>query len=146
MGSITAPSFPQAPKPTNNTRGLLLVLMTPARFKDPDSWLLPGFTPPESNGSLVWSGKIAGVALTIHAAVLGKALREGGWDMVNRSPRAVQSLISAGSAYYVTVEGDINVAINSLHGIRIGEDQSQAWSRCRRSVERPRVLNSKEPS
>lgn len=120
-----APPFPQAPALTSDTKGLLLVLMTPARFgSGEDAWLPDGFTAAEENGVRIWKGKIAGVDLVVHAAVLGKTSREGGWDMANHRPRDVQSMIPAGSAYYVTIDGgDINSAVNSLHNIRIGKNQ-----------------------
>jgi CRISPR-associated protein Cmr3 len=37
---------------------------------------------------------------------LGKALREGGWDLQNHKPRSVRSLIPAGSVFYCTVDND----------------------------------------
>lgn len=116
----TTPPFLTAPKPAGNTRGLVLTLLTPARF---GGWLPPGFKPAKENGRDVWQGQIEGIDLTLHAAVLGKAQREGGWDMANRRPRAAQSLIPAGSAYYLTVASNIEAAIQKLHGARIGEDQ-----------------------
>jgi hypothetical protein len=44
--------------------------------------------------------------------------------MANNCPRPVQSLIPAGSAYYLTVDGDINSAIEAMHGKQIGDDQA----------------------
>ena len=118
-----APPFLIAPNPTRNTKGLILLLLTPARFVGRDGWLPPGLRPEDERGERVWKGQIAEVDLTLHAAVLGKAQREGGWDMANHRPRAVQSLIPAGSAYYVTVGGDIKAAIQKLHNTCNGEDQ-----------------------
>lgn len=112
---------PVAPSPTALTKGLILVLLTPARFTDPNSWLPPGFESLDGEDSRAWKGQIAGVDLVLHAAVIGKTQREGGWDMVNRRPRAVQSLIPAGSAYYVTTD-NLRAAIQKLHQTQIGED------------------------
>jgi len=53
----------------------------------------------------VWQGRIAEISLTLRAAVIGKALREGGWDLAQQKPRDVVSLVPAGSCYYFTVEG-----------------------------------------
>ena len=114
--------LPTAPTPTNKTKGLIITFLTPARFAD-DSWVLPGFT--ESNSETkCWTGEIKGIALTLHAAVIGKAQREGGWDMAQHKPRDMQSFIPAGSSYYVELadQKQLNAAIQKLHGLRIGED------------------------
>ena len=130
LAKVEAPAFPTAPGPIADTRGLVIVLLTPARFgTGDDGWLPPGFLSAEYNGERVWKGKIGEVPLTVHAAVLGKAQREGGWDMGNRRPRAVQSLIPAGSCYYVTVDGDIKSVIEKIHGQRIGDDKDLALGR-----------------
>ena len=113
------------PVVTSDTCGLILILLTAARFESQGNsdWLPKELQPAVQDGAQVWQGTINGVELTLHAAVLGKAQREGGWDMAARKPRAVQSLIPAGSAYYVTVNGNISHAIEKLHGATIGEDQ-----------------------
>lgn len=115
----------KAPSPVADTRGLILILLTAARFESQSksTWIPPGFLADEQNGTRVWKGAINDVPLTLYTAVLGKAQREGGWDMAEHRPRAVQSLIPAGSAYYVTVDGNIADAIEKLHGIQIGEDK-----------------------
>jgi len=117
---------PEKPKvKQGETHGLILILLTPARLENKEgNWLPEGFTQKPINGVDVWRGKIERVPLTLHAAVLGKALREGGWDMAERKPRDVQSLIPSGSSYYCTVDdGNIAAAIDILHGKQIGEDQ-----------------------
>ncbi|MFZ1389067.1 MAG: type III-B CRISPR module-associated protein Cmr3 [Thiolinea sp.] len=115
-------SLPTAPTPTNETKGLIITFLTPARFAD-GSWVLPGFTE-SSSETKCWTGEINGIALTLHAAVIGKALREGGWDMAQHKPRDMQSFIPAGSSYYCTVNTpkQLGDAINKLHGKRLGED------------------------
>ena len=135
--------LPGAPKPQGKAKGLILILASPARFVGDDgkpSWLPPGFArvPPEATTDdrpTIWRGKINGringqevsVSLDIHAAALDKACREGGWDMANHRPRAVQSLIPAGGAYYATLTDpkalQLDQAIAALHTQRIGEDQ-----------------------
>lgn len=121
------PSFPKMPTADANPHGLILALLTPARFERDDnepSWLPRKFQPEVENGLRVWKGVINRIVLTVHCAVLGKAQREGGWDMAKPGPRAVQSLIPAGSSYYCKVDdGDITAAIEALHGKAIGEDQ-----------------------
>lgn len=116
-------ALPQQPKPSANTLGLVLVLLTPARLGDGDNgWLPRGFEPEEQQGVLVWKGQIAQVPLTLHAAVFGKVHREGGWDLAKRKPRDVVSLIPAGSCYYVTADGDLAAAAKDLHGESIGAE------------------------
>lgn len=112
--------FPAAPTPTPESRGLLLLLLTPADFGE-QRWLPANFAETEEQGVRVWRGAVNGVALTLRAATLGKARREGGWDMAKNQPRAVASLVPSGSAYYGTVDsGDLAAALTALHGQQIG--------------------------
>jgi CRISPR-associated protein Cmr3 len=119
-------SFPACPElKKGETRGLILVLLTPALFGG-ERWHPQEFSGPDPDGA--WHGTVNGVALTLRAAVIGKARREGGWDMAARQPRAVKSLIPAGSAYYCTVDsGDIEGALRALHGSRIGADTTLGY-------------------
>lgn len=125
ISSVATPKPPAKPQTKDDKQELILVLLTPARFENQHgNWLPPGFTPAEVDGADVWRGEIKDIRLTLHAAVLGKAQREGGWDMAERKPRDVQSLIPPGSSYYCTVDdGNIAAAIESLHGQQIGEDK-----------------------
>ncbi len=129
---------------TEQTQGLILILLTPARFDDNSfPWLPDDFNKQDENaqdenaqdenaqdenaqdenGIKTWQRTIYGIDLIIHAAVIGKTQREGGWDAANRQPRPMQSLIPAGSCYYCTVDnGDIQTAIDTLHGTAIGQD------------------------
>lgn len=114
--------LPAAPEPTKDTCGLIITFLTSARFSN-GSWLLPDFT--ETSGETkCWTGKINGIALKLHAAVIGKAQREGGWDMAQYKPREMQSFIPAGSSYYLELadQAQLETAIKNLHGLRIGED------------------------
>lgn len=130
LEATTTPALPKAPANPTNTHGLILYLLTPARFSENSTqpWHpLPGFTKQETSDpeATTWKGEINGIALTLHSAVTGKAIREGGWDMANHLPRAVQSLIPAGSCWYLTVDDkNINAAIQALHGTHIGDDQN----------------------
>ncbi len=117
------PPFLQQPAPGSNTHGLILTLLTSARFQG-NNWLPDAFSSTEIDGMQVWTGKINDIPLTIHCAVIGKALREGGWDMAAHEPRPVQSLIPPGSAWFCTVDdNNLDRAINGLHGQQVGEDQ-----------------------
>ena len=101
-------------------QNLLLVLLTHADFGG--DWRLPGFAPDTQGAVKVWRGQLHGVELNLHSAVLGKAAREGGWDLLHQQPRPVFSLIPAGSVYFCTVAGDPKAAIYALHVQHIGND------------------------
>ncbi|MEN9847547.1 MAG: hypothetical protein RL368_287, partial [Pseudomonadota bacterium] len=124
--------------PTENTKdvvGIVIILLTPADFNQ--SWTpqrsecgdgrsykrIEGFKgKPNENGITTWIGKIAEIELEIISAVIGKPIREGGWDLKNKKARAVRSLIPAGSAYFCRVLNDsVKDAINKLQGIKIGQ-------------------------
>lgn len=118
--SATEPVKGLRPKLAERTKGLILVLLTPADLSG--DWLPPGFVP--CKGAGCWTGEIAGVRLEIYSAVIGKPIREGGWDQAAGAPRTVRSLLPAGSAWYCTLDGDKERAIEVLHGSAIGCDQA----------------------
>ncbi|TVR63992.1 MAG: hypothetical protein EA420_06110 [Candidatus Competibacteraceae bacterium] len=101
-------------------QNMLLMLLTHADFGG--GWLLPGFKPDTQGDVKVWRGQLHGVELMLHSAVLGKAAREGGWDLLRKQPRPVRSLIPAGSVYFCTVTGDARAAATALHGGHVGCD------------------------
>ena len=104
------------------SRQIVLVLLTSANFSDSHGnadWKPKEFH--QWNGS--WHATINGVNLRIVSAILGKAVREGGWDMANNCPRPLQSLIPAGSCYFCEVEGDASDAVNTLHHQKIGNEK-----------------------
>jgi CRISPR-associated protein Cmr3 len=109
-----------AVKANNQVTGVILSLATPALFSQ--GWLLDGFSPSEQNGVTCWQGTINDIALTLHCATVGKAQREGGWDLSKHQSRAVESFVPAGSSYFCTADnGDTQTAINALHGTHIGQ-------------------------
>lgn len=113
-----APSLAIAPLASNQ---LIMVLLTSANFTDQNGnadWKPCGF---QQKGG-VWSGVINGVSLRIVSAILGKAVREGGWDMANNCPRPLQSLIPAGSCYFCKVDGELSDAVAKLHQQKIGQE------------------------
>lgn len=101
------PILPALAPPVIAGHHLLLVLLTHADF---GGWLLPGFRPEIQHDVQVWRGRLHGVDLILHSAALGKAAREGGWDLLHQQPRPVVSLIPAGSVYFCTVMGDFQSA------------------------------------
>lgn len=112
--------------PAGASTRLLLVLLTPARFTH--GWLPDGLqaqTLPD--GQTVWEGTLHGVRLRLLCAVLGKPVREGGWDLIGVQPRAMQSLVPAGSCYFceVLTEGAAaREAAARLQGQQIGQDSA----------------------
>jgi CRISPR-associated protein Cmr3 len=121
--AVKPPPFLEHPVPESNTCGLVLTLLAAARFRN-NSWLPEGFSETEIDGVREWKGEINDVPLTICSAVIGKALREGGWDMAEHKPRTMRSLVPPGSAWYCRIDGnDFDRAIQALHGRQIGEDQ-----------------------
>ena len=111
------------PAPTKNTQGLILTLLSHANLNG--SWLPEAFIKSQThNGQCVWQGQIHGVRLTLHSSIIGKAVREGGWDIAAHKPKPLLSLIPAGSQFYVTLdEGqELTDAIESLHLKQIGEE------------------------
>lgn len=97
-------------------RDIKLVLLSALHIPQSKTYTpLPGFSKTEQDGKSVWTGIINGIALTLHCAVIGKVLREGGWDVRKNKPRAVRSFIPAGSVFYCTVDnGDVNTALKEL--------------------------------
>lgn len=87
---------------------------------------LPNFEKIEHEGKTVWQGRINNIDLTLHCAVIGKVLREGGWDLRKFQAKPVCSLIPAGSVFYCTVEGDIKVALEKLQTSQIDSDNKNS--------------------
>ncbi len=121
VNKIAMPSIASPELSNSSGNHLLLMLLTHADFGR--DWFPPGFKPIEHNGICKWQGTINSVELTIECAVIGKAVREGGWDLVKQQPRPVKSLIPAGSVYFCTIKNhDTQAAIKQLHGHHIGND------------------------
>ncbi len=121
----------------NQSQGIILYLLTPLLIEQSKQNLhvLPDFKPCEPNHTdhdqsktTYWKGSIEGIELKICGAIVGKALREGGWDLANHCPRPVKSLLPAGSLFYCNVVNDnINEAINTLYDIQLGQLQQYGY-------------------
>lgn len=117
----TLPACPVQDKSKSNR--IMLVLMTHAHFAN--GWLPDGLTEVTlANGQTAWEGDINGVSLRLVCAVVGKSVREGGWDLANQKPRPIQNLVPAGSCYFFEVLcADPNgEALRKLHGSHTGQD------------------------
>lgn len=131
---VEAPERPEPPRANGGERGLVLLLLTLGQFGNTS--VPPGLMKTErEDGRTVFTGELAYVrpdrstgkiALTVECAVVGKVLREGGWNPHKGRPRRVRSLIPAGSLWYCTLPEQnaetLGAAIAALHGARIGED------------------------
>lgn len=114
-------AVPALPVADGSKSGLLLVLLTPALFAG--GWLPDGFAAHEEESGRVWLGELAGIRLKLISSVVGKPVREGGWDMVRRAPRPLLSYAPGGSCYFCeVVDGDIGHARSALHGIQLGQE------------------------
>ena len=111
---------PLAVTPVESSK-LVLVLLTAANFCDSNGnadWKPKEFQ--QHGGG--WRAIFNGVNVRLVSAILGKAVREGGWDMANNCPRPLQSLIPAGSCYFCEVEGDASAVIAELNHRKFGEE------------------------
>lgn len=106
-------------QPEEKAKGMVLVLLTPANFGG--NWVLPHFEAQQDEQNATrWHGELAGIKLILCCAVLGKVVREGGWDLKNHQARPVHSLIPAGSVYFCEVEDDLAAAVQALQGQKVG--------------------------
>lgn len=115
------------PEPKSDACGLILILLTPA---DLDGTWYPPVAKKEhraqENGwpAQCWCCTLRGVELQIQSAVIGKPWQGGGWSLVERKPRRVESLVPAGSAWYCQVKNmALKEAISRLHLQQIGDGQ-----------------------
>lgn len=112
--------LPRIQAPTQGN-GLFLVLRTPALFQK-GNWLPDGFEQHGEEQRTVWRGVLNGIQLTLISAVVGRPVREGGWSLTSRGPRACLSLVPAGSVYFFDPPGDWSAAVTALHHKKIGQE------------------------
>ena len=132
MASVTrgVPASLAVPEAPDSPNGIFVTLLTHARFGEsgkPD-WLPPRFSDATHEGAKCWTGTIAGVSLRLVSCVIGKTIREGGWDLARHCPRPVRSLIPAGSVYFFQVlSSSCEEAVTAIHGTHLGHDNE--WGR-----------------
>ncbi|AJQ93186.1 type III-B CRISPR module-associated Cmr3 family protein [Gynuella sunshinyii] len=91
-------------------RDFTMTLLTAASFRNGDQ---PDWLPADAkqctaeDGSDYWQVNIADTPVQILSAVVGKTLRQGGWDMALGGPKPVTSLIPAGSTYFCQLPEDV---------------------------------------
>ncbi|BBO79931.1 hypothetical protein DSCO28_04970 [Desulfosarcina ovata subsp. sediminis] len=105
-------------KEQSQVSGLIVTLLAPMYVEqDQSSYTpFPGFKKMETDKQTVWKGHINGKSYSLHCAVIGKPMREGGWSMQKKQPRQVRSLIPPGSVFYLTPEElDPIEAIDKIH-------------------------------
>ena len=127
VSNSDARPVPELPIAPQGATGLLLVLLTPALFAN--GWLPDGLHAEPCENQTFWQGELHSVGVKLVCSVVGKPLREGGWDMVNHMPRPLAGMVPAGSCYFVELdEGvDLQLAARQLHGKQIGKEQE--WGR-----------------
>ncbi|AEI63912.1 type III-B CRISPR module-associated Cmr3 family protein [Corallococcus macrosporus] len=98
------------------TRGLRLVLATPAEFQR--GWLPDGFervagAPPR------YVGRLPGVEaqVVLRAALVPRPLEVSGWDMVRRRPRPTRRWVPAGAVYFFEKHGGGDFTANELRAL-----------------------------
>lgn len=115
---------PCAKAPARETRGIFLMLLTDADF-GVRHWLPETFNPIDRDGVRVWKDVVAGQELVLECAILGRATREGGWDMARNRSRPVRSLVPAGSVYLCTCDDPAKtLALIGNDPPRLGRDQA----------------------
>lgn len=127
----TNQTTPALPKPKNidknKLRGIILYLLTPMKLPS-GSAFLPDFKRCSDESIACWQGRLGtqSIALKLISCAIGKAHREGGWDMAENKPKTVNNLIPAGSVFYCEVDQahTISTAIDALHNQQIGEEQA----------------------
>lgn len=129
---IPAPQWDNKPQKDDTLQYFALYLLSPLLINncnenDSDNTIwrpLPDFKQQQQGEQkqTVWVGKINHIDLTLHSAITGKAHQEGGWDLINNRPKAVQSYIPAGSVFYCTTLAKAKDFIKALHGYHIGDE------------------------
>lgn len=117
--------LPEAPKGkiakmVGDKKQFMLYLLT--KLPVENEWLPKGFVSNEQG----FCGVVHGIEMTIVSACIGKAHREGGWNQLTHAPRAIESYLPAGSAFFVEVAGDVSDdALRALHGKSL--DENDTW-------------------
>ncbi|MBZ0181540.1 MAG: type III-B CRISPR module-associated protein Cmr3 [Melioribacteraceae bacterium] len=97
-----------------------LYLQTPSFFEK--GWL------PSWIDKKTMKGKIDNLELELLTAYVGKPISIGGFDMLNKKPKAMRKAVPAGSVYYFKIlSGDFEQAKNLLNNRSISEFDSEKY-------------------
>lgn len=112
-------------QPVGDTVRFRIVFTTPALFStDGTSWLPPGFSRESGNGPEVWSGTLKWqeyeLKLEVVSACIGKPVKVGGWDLVNRKPRPLTCHLPAGSVLFCRAPAASLNQVEQLHDAKLG--------------------------
>ncbi|MFN0162409.1 MAG: type III-B CRISPR module-associated Cmr3 family protein [Burkholderiales bacterium] len=127
--AVTPPSAAVPPPVRAVGERVLIMFTTHADFGG--DWKPAHFRADSAQGADAWSGWInlrvpgatgaletRAVHLSIISAVIGKAVRESGWDVAENRPRPAVSLVPAGSAWFCLTSTPQTAAL--LHGAQLG--------------------------
>lgn len=130
ISKVTQSPELKMPDVDEGMQGIIIHLLTPMASSESESdEPLPGFKKvKDETDQTIWQGEINKISLVLHTAITGKVLREGGWDMQERAPRAVKSYVPAGSVFYCTFANQMTLdeqqqAIKRLHNSQIGKEK-----------------------
>lgn len=119
----------------SGSQGIIIYLLSPLQMQyesykeHKDQPPLPGFVfKQQTEKTSYWKGSIEAIELKLYGAVVGKSIRDGGWDMAKHQPRDDRSLIPAGSVFFCEVcDGSITDAIDAIQGKQLGELQQYGY-------------------
>lgn len=97
---VAAELFDAPAELPGDSRGLRLMLATPARFTR--GWLPDGLERGSHEGRPAWVGMLPEVRepVVLRAALVPRALELSTWDMARGAPRATRRLVPAGAVYF----------------------------------------------
>jgi CRISPR-associated protein Cmr3 len=90
-----------------------LILLQPAKFIQ--GWLPDGINPD------TWHGQLGGLEAELVSACVGKPMKIGGWDMLEKRSKPMSRYVPPGSVYYFRVEkGNGHTVLANLHNKKVG--------------------------
>ncbi|MCK5905093.1 MAG: hypothetical protein KAG86_07400, partial [Gammaproteobacteria bacterium] len=127
LASITQHAVPDALDAPDIGKYFVIYLLSPLLItaSEQNQWQpLPEFVQDIEKEPNIWKGVLNGISLTLHSAVVGKAHREGGWDLVKHQPKPIKPYLPAGSVFYCSSDVESQDIIKALHNQQIGSEQT----------------------
>lgn len=105
----------------NSAKGLVLYFLTHTNFH---SNPYPKHFERIQNavGQDIWTGELNGISINIESAIMGKAVREGGWNLARHQPKPATQLIPAGTCWFITSDHPLEEVASALHMTHIGQE------------------------